>query len=123
MRMQRRNLIEDAKKCQEAGAFMIVLECVPKQLATEISEQLSIPTIGIGAGNGTDGQVLVYHDILGYGVERVAKFVKQYSNLDTIAVEGIKQYVAEVKSKEFPDSAHSYTMKEEELTSLYGGKV
>ena len=118
-----RKLIEDAKKCQEAGAFMIVLECVPKQLAAEISEQLSIPTIGIGAGNGTDGQVLVYHDILGYGVERVAKFVKQYSNLDTIAVEGIKQYIAEVKSKEFPDSAHSYTMKEEELTSLYGGKV
>ena len=60
---------------------MIVLECVPKQLAAEISEQLSIPTIGIGAGNGTDGQVLVYHDILGYGVERVAKFVKQYCSI------------------------------------------
>ena len=73
-----RKLIEDAKKCEEAGAFMIVLECVPKQLATEISSLLTIPTIGIGAGVGTDGQVLVYHDVIGYGVDRIAKFVKQY---------------------------------------------
>lgn len=117
-----KKLMEDAIKCQEAGAFMIVLECVPKQLATEISNRLSIPTIGIGAGNGTDGQVIVYHDILGYGVEKVAKFVKSYGSIDEIAVKGIEDYVAEVKSREFPDSDHSYTMKEEELASLYGGK-
>ena len=118
-----RKLIEDAKKCEEAGAFMIVLECVPKQLADEISKVLSIPTIGIGAGNGTDGQVLVYHDVLGYGVERVAKFVKQYSSVDTIAIDGLQQYVKEVKTREFPDTQQSYTMKEEELNSLYGGKI
>ncbi|WP_338470068.1 3-methyl-2-oxobutanoate hydroxymethyltransferase [Niallia sp. XMNu-256] len=118
-----KKLIEDAIKCQEAGAFMIVLECVPEQLAAEISKQLSIPTIGIGAGNGTDGQVLVYHDVLGYGVERVAKFVKKFGDIDEIAINGIKQYVDEVKTRSFPDKSHSYIMKEEELTSLYGGKA
>ncbi|WP_394232760.1 3-methyl-2-oxobutanoate hydroxymethyltransferase [Niallia oryzisoli] len=117
-----RKLIEDAKKCEEAGAFMIVLECVPKQLATKISSLLSIPTIGIGAGDGTDGQVLVYHDVAGYGVERVAKFVKQYCSIDGVAIEGLKQYVKEVKSREFPSEKHSYTMAEEELQTLYGGK-
>ena len=80
-----KKLIEDAKKCEEAGAFMIVLECVPKQFAAEISRQLTIPTIGIGAGVGTDGQVLVYHDVLGYGVEKVAKFVKPFGSIDGIA--------------------------------------
>jgi len=118
-----RKLIEDAKKCEEAGAFMIVLECVPKQLATQISSLLSIPTIGIGAGDGTDGQVLVYHDVAGYGVNRVAKFVKQYCSIDETAVEGLKQYVSEVKTKVFPAAEHSYTMKEEALGALYGGKV
>lgn len=117
-----RKLIEDAKKCEEAGAFMIVLECVPKQLATKISSLLSIPTIGIGAGDGTDGQVLVYHDVAGYGVERVAKFVKQYCSIDSVVVEGLKQYVSEVKLREFPGEKHSYTMVEEELQTLYGGK-
>lgn len=118
-----KKLIEDAKKCEKAGAFMIVLECVPKQLAVEISNQLSIPTIGIGAGVGTDGQVLVYHDVTGYGVGRVAKFVKQYCSVEEIFLDGLKQYVKEVKTREFPAVEHSYTMKEEELDSLYGGKV
>ncbi len=118
-----RKLIDDAKKCEEAGAFMIVLECVPKQLATEISNLLTIPTIGIGAGVGTDGQVLVYHDVAGYGVDRIAKFVKQYALIDELAVEGLKQYVSEVKTREFPDDDHSFTMKEDTLQSLYGGKV
>ncbi len=118
-----KKLIEDAIKCQEAGAFMIVLECVPEQLAAEISKRLSIPTIGIGAGNGTDGQVLVYHDVLGYGVERVAKFVKQFGYIDEIAINGIKQYVDEVKLRSFPNPSHNYIMKEEELASLYGGKA
>lgn len=115
-------LIEDAKKCEEAGAFSIVLECVPKQLANEISKSVSIPTIGIGAGIEVDGQVLVYHDIIGYGVDRVPKFVKQYENIHPHIVEGIKGYVNEVKSKVFPEEQHSFTMKEEELKGLYGGK-
>jgi 3-methyl-2-oxobutanoate hydroxymethyltransferase len=115
-------LIEDAKKCEEAGAFSIVLECVPKQLANEISKSVSIPIIGIGAGIEVDGQVLVYHDIIGYGVDRVPKFVKQYENIHPHIVEGIKGYVDEVKSKVFPEEQHSFTMKEEELKGLYGGK-
>jgi len=117
-----RKLIEDAKKCEEAGAFMLVLECVPKQLAEEISRNLSIPTIGIGAGNGTDGQVLVYHDVLGYGVERVAKFVKRFGSIDEAMINSLKDYVNEVKTGKFPAEEHSYSMKEEQLQSLYGGK-
>lgn len=101
---------------------MIVLECVPKQLASKISSVLSIPTIGIGGGDGTDGQVLVYHDVIGYGVERVAKFVKQYGSIDETIVDGLKQYVSEVKTREFPSDQYSFTMKEEELHALYGGK-
>jgi 3-methyl-2-oxobutanoate hydroxymethyltransferase len=115
-------LIDDAKKCEEAGAFSIVLECVPKQLSLEISNAISIPTIGIGAGINVDGQVLVYHDIIGYGVDRVPKFVKQYNNIHTQIVEGIQSYVTEVKTLAFPEDQHSFTMKEEELKGLYGGK-
>lgn len=70
--------MEDAKKCEAAGAFALLLECIPRQLAEEVTKALSIPVIGIGAGLDVDAQVLVYHDILGYGVERVPKFVKQY---------------------------------------------
>jgi 3-methyl-2-oxobutanoate hydroxymethyltransferase len=115
-------LIDDAKKCEEAGAFSIVLECVPKQLSLEITNAVSIPTIGIGAGLNVDGQVLVYHDIIGYGVDRVPKFVKQYNNIHSQIVEGIQSYVTEVKTLVFPEDQHSFTMKEEELKGLYGGK-
>ncbi|GIN60768.1 3-methyl-2-oxobutanoate hydroxymethyltransferase [Robertmurraya siralis] len=115
-------LIEDAKKCEEAGAFMLVLECVPKQLAKAISQSLSIPTIGIGAGAETDGQVLVYHDILMYGVERLPKFAKQYTNLNVEIQKGIEHYISEVKQKSFPSDPHSFMMKEEEMLGLYGGK-
>ncbi|SEM84081.1 ketopantoate hydroxymethyltransferase [Mesobacillus persicus] len=118
-----RKLIEDAKKCQEAGAFALVLECVPKQLAEEISNILSIPTIGIGAGVDTDGQVLVYHDILTYGVGRVPKFVKTYTNVNEQIARALDAYACDVRNRQFPDDKHSFTMKEEELLSLYGGKV
>ncbi|MDG4656124.1 3-methyl-2-oxobutanoate hydroxymethyltransferase [Ectobacillus antri] len=117
-----RKLIEDAKKCEEAGAMALVLECVPMQLAAEISTMLSIPTIGIGAGNQTDGQVLVYHDLITYGVERVPKFVKAYASVQDAIVNGIRQYTQEVKARQFPATEHSFTMKEEELAALYGGK-
>jgi 3-methyl-2-oxobutanoate hydroxymethyltransferase len=118
-----RKLVEDAKKCQQAGAVALVLECVPKQLAEVISMQLCIPTIGIGAGNKTDGQVLVYHDIITYGVGRVPKFVKQYASVQDEIVQGISQYAEEVKTRQFPDDAHSFTMKEEQLLALYGGSL
>lgn len=117
-----RKLLEDSKKCEEAGAFMLVLECVPKQLAKEISEAIGIPTIGIGAGADTDGQVLVYHDLLMYGVDRLPKFVKPYANLNVEAKKGLEGYVTEVRKGAFPEDAYSFTMKEEELTALYGGK-
>lgn len=116
-----KQLIEEAKNCEAAGAFAIVLECIPKQLAKEVSEALSIPTIGIGAGVHTDGQVLVYHDLITYGVERVPKFVKQYGYLNDQIINHIKSYVSEVKQNSFPENEHSFTMKEEELQALYGG--
>jgi len=117
-----RQLIEDAKKVEKAGAIALVLECVPRQLGEEITNSISIPTIGIGAGNGTDGQVLVFHDVVSYGVDRVPKFVKQYASVNNQIKQGIQDYITEVKTKSFPDEKHSYTMKEEELASLYGGK-
>ncbi|MGE4273915.1 MAG: 3-methyl-2-oxobutanoate hydroxymethyltransferase [Desulfitobacterium sp.] len=117
-----KKIVEDAKKCQEAGAFAIVLECVPKQLAEEITSILNIPTIGIGAGVNTDGQVLVYHDLLGYGVERVSKFVKTYARVNEAMVQGIQAYADEVRNGLFPTEQHSFTMKEEELKTLYGSR-
>lgn len=118
-----RKLIEDAIKCEAAGAFSVVLECVPKQLTEEIIKQISIPAIGIGAGAGADGQVLVYHDILTYGVDRVPKFVKQYANSGELMEKAIRDYSLEVKEKRFPKDEHSFAMKEDELHGLYGGKA
>ncbi|ETI66623.1 3-methyl-2-oxobutanoate hydroxymethyltransferase [Neobacillus vireti] len=117
-----KKLIEDAKECEKAGAFAVVLECVPKQLAEEVAKSISIPVIGIGAGINVDGQVLVYHDILGYGVERVPKFVKQYHAVNPFMIESIQAYAADVKNNQFPEDKHTFTMKEEELKVLYGGK-
>lgn len=117
-----KQLVDNALKCQAAGAFAIVLECVPMQVAKEVSRRLDIPTIGIGAGSETDGQVLVYHDIITYGVDRVAKFVKQYANVNEAISLAIDQYVSEVKIGTFPEMKHSFQMKAEEIKSLYGGK-
>ncbi|MFC5714251.1 3-methyl-2-oxobutanoate hydroxymethyltransferase [Thalassorhabdus alkalitolerans] len=114
-------LLEEAKEIESAGAFSIVLECVPKQLAELVSKQLSIPVIGIGAGKDTDGQVLVYHDVIGYGNGFVPKFVKQYSDVDSIIEKAIAEYVNEVKEQRFPEEQHTFTMKEEQLKSFYGG--
>ncbi|MGM0854426.1 MAG: 3-methyl-2-oxobutanoate hydroxymethyltransferase [Bacillota bacterium] len=116
-----KKLIDDALKCEQAGAFALVLECVPKQIAKGISEALTIPTIGIGAGSETDGQVLVFHDLVTYGVNRVPKFVKQYSNVSEAIHSSIKNYIEEVKGKSFPSDDHSFTMRDEELDALYGG--
>jgi 3-methyl-2-oxobutanoate hydroxymethyltransferase len=116
-------LMEDAKRCEKAGAFALVLECIPRQIAKEVSKNLTIPTIGIGAGSDTDGQVLVYHDLISYGVERVPKFVKKYSDVNEITLNSIEAYIQEVKDGQFPQQEHTFTMKEDELSSLYGGKV
>ncbi|WP_421379184.1 3-methyl-2-oxobutanoate hydroxymethyltransferase [Bacillus salacetis] len=114
-------LIEEAKRCEEAGAFALVVECIPRQLAAEVTNSVNIPVIGIGAGSVTDGQVLVFHDIMTYGVERIPKFVKKYGDFNEIALAGLEHYHKEVKEGSFPEVGHTFTMKEEELQSLYGG--
>ncbi|GAB6076612.1 3-methyl-2-oxobutanoate hydroxymethyltransferase [Desulfurobacterium crinifex] len=105
---EREKLIEDAKAVEEAGAFAVVLEKIPSDLAKEITELLSIPTIGIGAGKYCDGQVLVFHDMVGLFEEFKPKFVKRYAELGKLAREAVKQYIEEVKSEKFPDEEHSY---------------
>jgi 3-methyl-2-oxobutanoate hydroxymethyltransferase len=102
------NLLRDALAAQEAGAFGIVLECIPTPLANRITQQLAIPTIGIGAGNGCDGQVLVLHDMLGLTVGRVPRFVKQYAQLRTTITDAVRQYIDDVQGGEFPGPEHSY---------------
>ncbi len=101
-------LKRDAKLLEKAGCFSIVLEAVPVELAKEITESLEIPTIGIGAGPYCDGQVLVYHDVLGIFQEFKPKFVKRYANLRASIIDAVKSYVEEVRSREFPDEEHSY---------------
>lgn len=114
-----KEVLEDALAVQEAGACMIVLEAIPAPLATLITERLSIPTIGIGAGNGTDGQVLVYHDMLGMFDKFVPKFVKVYKNIGHEITEGIKEYIDDVKSTAFPAAEHTYGgVSEEDLKDL-----
>lgn len=114
-----RKVLEDALAVQEAGACMIVLEAIPAPLATLITERLSIPTIGIGAGNGTDGQVLVYHDMLGMFDKFVPKFVKVYKSIGNEITEGIKEYIDDVKSIAFPAAEHTYGgVTEEDLKDL-----
>ncbi|MDQ0482010.1 3-methyl-2-oxobutanoate hydroxymethyltransferase [Guptibacillus hwajinpoensis] len=114
-------LVKEAKAIEQAGAFSLVLECVPQQLTEIVSKELSIPVIGIGAGGSADGQVLVYHDVIGYGSEHVPKFVKQYANIGETINEAIQTYVADVKGQQFPEQKHSFNMKEEQLAGMYGG--
>ncbi|WP_285766205.1 3-methyl-2-oxobutanoate hydroxymethyltransferase [Peribacillus sp. SI8-4] len=115
-------LVEDAKKCEAAGAMAIVFECVPHQVGELVTRHLEIPTIGIGAGAETDGQVLVYHDVIKYGVDRVAKFVKVFGDANQLIGQSLINYVDEVKANRFPSQEHTFTMKEEQLSELYGGK-
>ena len=107
-------LVDDAIALEKAGAFMIVLECVPDILAREISQALSIPTIGIGAGRECDGQVLVYHDLVGLFDRFTPKFVKQYANLEKDIVSALRQYGDEVTKGTFPGPEQSFGMKEDE---------
>ncbi|ACK39010.1 3-methyl-2-oxobutanoate hydroxymethyltransferase [Listeria monocytogenes] len=113
-------LMDNALAVEAAGAIAIVLEAIPRQLAEKVSKALSIPTIGIGAGVETDGQVLVYHDIIGYGISRRAKFVKAYAEIDETIEPALASYVKEVKAATFPEVKHSFTMAEEDLKGLYG---
>ena len=114
-----RQMIDDALAVQEAGAFAVVLECVPDKLAALITEKLDIPTIGIGAGAGCDGQILVYQDMLGLFSDYVPKFVKQYAQLGEKMREAFKQYDEEVKAGSFPDKPHSFTISDDIMERLY----
>ncbi len=107
-------ILEDAFAIQDAGCFMLEFEAVPGPIAKLISEQLEIPTIGIGAGVGTDGQILLCYDLLGVFTDFKPKFTKRFSNLTEVAVGGIQQYVKEVKEGVFPDDDHTYTVNEAE---------
>ena len=107
-------ILEDALAIQDAGCFMLEFEAVPARIAALISRQLEIPTIGIGAGNGTDGQILLSYDLLGVFTDFKPKFTKRYSNLTEVAVAGLKAYVEDVKSGRFPDDDHSYGVDDKE---------
>ena len=107
-------ILDDALAIQDAGCFMLEFEAVPAKIAAAISKELEIPTIGIGAGVGTDGQILLSYDLLGVFTDFKPKFTKRYANLTEVAVNGLKQYVAEVKGGRFPDDDHSYGVDDRE---------
>ncbi len=112
-------MIQEAVELEAAGAFAIVLEAIPAQLAEIITKKLTIPTIGIGAGVNCDGQVLVTHDMVGLFDRFVPKFVKQYANISKDIVDAFNAYAEEVATGKFPGPEHSFTMKEEVLKRLY----
>ena len=107
-------ILEDALAIEDAGCFMLEFEAVPAKIAKLISEQLTIPTIGIGAGVGTDGQILLCYDLLGVFTDFKPKFTKRFAKLTEVAVGGIREYVKEVKEGTFPDDDHSYTVNDAE---------
>jgi len=111
-------LMEDARALEDAGAFAIVLECVPGDLSKLITDKLSIPSIGIGAGPSCDGQVQVFHDMLGMLTDFKPKHTKQYTNLSDIIKRSISQYADEVRDITFPTSEHSYKLNQDILNEL-----
>ncbi|SDN92989.1 ketopantoate hydroxymethyltransferase [Desulfonauticus submarinus] len=113
-----KKLIEDAKALEEAGCFSIVLEAIPAPIAKLITENISIPTIGIGAGKDCDGQVLVFHDLVGMFDRFVPKFVKQYLNLNPEIENAVKQFKKEVEEEKFPQHEHCFSINEKELKEL-----
>lgn len=114
-----RALLADAKAVEEAGAFAVVIEAVPAALAQMITDTVSIPTIGIGAGAGCDGQILVYQDMLGMFSDFTPKFVKRYANVGEVMREAFANYAAEVASGAFPTEEHTYKIKGDVLEKLY----
>jgi 3-methyl-2-oxobutanoate hydroxymethyltransferase len=113
-----KQLHDDALALQEAGAFAIVLEAVPAPVAALVSEALDVPTIGIGAGADTDGQVLVWHDMLGLYAGHTPRFVKRYAEIASDISDAVAQYASDVRSGAFPEAKHAYGISPEELASL-----
>jgi 3-methyl-2-oxobutanoate hydroxymethyltransferase len=116
-----RRLVEDALALEAAGCFALVLEAVPSPVATRVTQALTIPTIGIGAGAGCDGQVLVYHDLLGLYEARAPRFVKRYASLADEIRSALEKYAEDVRSGRFPEEQHGYSMPDEELEAFNAG--
>lgn len=116
---QAQKLLADAKAVEEAGAFAITLECVPAELAKLVTERSGALTIGIGGGNGCDGQVLVYQDMLGYTDGFTPKFVKKYADLHSVMLEAFKQYKHDVEERTFPSKEHEFAISDEVIEKLY----
>jgi 3-methyl-2-oxobutanoate hydroxymethyltransferase len=114
-------LVDDALAVQEAGAFALVLECVPAEIAAAVTERTGIPTIGIGAGNRTDGQVLVWHDLLGLGSGTSPRFVERYADLHQASLDAVGRYVKDVRSRAFPSERHTYAIADDELAAFEAG--
>lgn len=117
-----KQLVKDGQALEQAGVFLLVLEAIPREVAGQISTELTIPTIGIGAGLDCDGQVLVFHDILGLFERFKPKFVKQYALLGQEAVQAIQTFHKEVKSSQFPAEEHTFTLSDSVIQKLYGNK-
>lgn len=113
-----RELIEDAKALEDAGCFSIVLEAIPSPIAKMVTEAISIPTIGIGAGIDCDGQVLVIHDLIGLFERFTPKFVKQYAKISDVILSAVSQYKSDVENMKFPEEKHSFSMNPKELEKL-----
>lgn len=114
-----RKIIEDAQALEAAGAFAIVLECVPAKLAEIITAKVAVPTIGIGAGAGCDGQVLVYQDMLGMYDNFTPKFVRKFAEVGAMIKQGVQEYCAAVQDSSFPAAEHTFKIDEEVLEKLY----
>ena len=114
-------LLEDARTLEQAGCFAVVLEAVPAPVAARITEELSVPTLGIGSGRDCDGQVLVYHDLLGLYPGKSPRFVKRYAELAPVIEEALERFAAEVRSGAFPGEEHTYSIPEDELAEFLSG--
>lgn len=117
-----KKIIDDAKAVEQAGAFAVVLECIPEKLAEIITKSISIPTIGIGAGRGCDGQVLVYQDMLGLFSDFTPKFVKRYADIGSQMKEAFLNYIDDVQNGNFPGPEHNFSISDEIIQKLYGGQ-
>jgi 3-methyl-2-oxobutanoate hydroxymethyltransferase len=115
-----RELVEGALALEDAGCFAVVLEAVPAPVAAEITGRLQVPTIGIGAGPDCDGQVLVYHDLLGMSEGHLPRFVKRYANVSLVIRDALEHYVQDVREGVFPEEQHTYAMPEDELARFSG---
>jgi len=118
-----RRIVDDARNLERAGAFAVVLESMPVEVAAEVTRAVGIPTIGIGAGPACDGQVLVFHDMLGFSTGYLPKFVRKYADLHAVIGGAVGAYAADVRDGRFPDDATSYHLKPEVAVGLRPGKV